>query len=111
MDSLTKNPANGINAIAVTRLNKVWKFAMLPLFATLSHRFGNPPIDFMMVMTIINRMVPITLNAICTIPTRLASLEEPMEQTSAVVTQVPRLIPMINGYTRLKVIAPVTESA
>ena len=49
-------------------------------------------------------MVPMVLNAICTTPVRFASLEEPIEQTMAVVTQVPRLIPIITGYAIANVI-------
>ena len=37
------------------------------------------------------------LKAMCTMPVRLASLEAPMEHTMAVVTQVPRLMPIITG--------------
>ena len=44
-------------------------------------------------------------------PIRLASLEEPMEQINNVTTQVPRFIPIIIGYTRLKVMAPVADNA
>ena len=58
-----------------------------------------------------NRKVPIVLKSICTMPTRLASLEEPMEQINNVTTQVPKFIPIIIGYTRLKVMAPVADSA
>ena len=56
-------------------------------------------------------MVPTVLNTICTTPVRFASFEEPMEQTIAVVTHVPRLIPMMIGYTSSKVIAPVEDNA
>ena len=83
--------------IAVTRLKIVWKFAMSPLEHILSHSSGNAPHAFKTVMRTIKRMVPMTLKTMWAMPVRLASLEEPMEQTMAVVTQVPRLIPMIMG--------------
>ena len=51
------------------------------------------------------------LNNMCAMPVRLASLSVPMEQTMAVVMQVPRLMPIIRGYTVWKVKAPVDESA
>ena len=84
---------------------------MPPLLTTSPHRLEKNPARRRMVITIMNRTVPMVLNTIWTTPVRLASLEEPMEQTIAVVTQVPRLIPMMMGYTNSKVITPVTDSA
>ena len=62
-------------------------------------------------MPIINTTVPNTLKRICTTPVRLASFPVPIEHTMAVVTQVPRLIPIITGYTSEKDIAPVEDRA
>ena len=83
--------------MAVNKLKIVWKLAIPPLFTVLSQSSGNPPAARMIVMTIMNKIVPTVLNTICTTPVLLASFEEPIEQTMAVVTQVPRLIPMMIG--------------
>ena len=79
------------------RLNSVWKFAMTPLSAM---EFQSPlkaPALRRISITSMKRMVPAQLKTMWTTPVRFASLEEPMEQTIAVVTQVPRLMPMIMG--------------
>ena len=53
--------------------------------------------DGLVGITMMNITVPKVLNTICTIPVRFASLPVPMEQTIAVVTHVPRLIPIMMG--------------
>ena len=94
---MTRIPVKGRRTTAVIRLNRVWKFAIPPLSTTLSHIPPKAPAWRRRVMPIMNRTVPMQLNTIWTTPVRLASLEVPMEQTRAVVTQVPRLMPMIMG--------------
>ena len=84
--------------MAVTRLKIVWKFAIFPLSTLRTQNSAENTDSFR--RTVIrsrNRIVPMVLNAMWTTPVRLASLDEPMEQTMAVVTQVPRLMPMMTG--------------
>ena len=97
-DSFTIQSAKGISTMAVSRLNTVWKLAIPPL-STARTQKPAPNIDSfsITVITIRNSTVPMVLKAMCTTPVRLASLDEPIEQTIAVVTQVPRLMPIITG--------------
>ena len=109
--NLTSWFVKGSSTSAVTRLNMVVKFAIPPLFIGLPHMKSNAPALCSRVMATINSTVPTQLNNMWAMPVRLASLSAPMEQTMAVVMQVPRLMPIIRGYTVWKVKAPVDESA
>jgi len=109
--SFTSWFVKGSSATAVTRLKMVVKFAIPPLFMGLPHMKFSAPAWCSRGIAAINSTVPMQLNNMCAMPVRLASLSVPMEQTMAVVMQVPRLMPIIRGYTVWKVKAPVDESA
>ena len=97
MESSMRKFTKGSSTMAVAMLKKLWKFAMAPLSTVWAMSSVTTPVASRMPMTIMKRMVPMTLKSMCAMPVRLASLEVPREQRKAVTMQVPMLMPMMRG--------------